>query len=114
MANSRAWMVHDFGLTADNPRPLPMRVHGQLTPLPVREYGLTVDVIVAVNRTRMRTVCGHGQIASVSGIEPDHDRGQAAFAAMSDTYCVAVPRLRRDRFAAMRTCLPAGVGLALN
>lgn len=113
MANSRAWMVHDFGLAADNPRPLPMRVYGQLTPLPVREYGLFVNVIVGVDRMRMRTVCGHGQIASVAGIEPVHDRGHAAFAAMSDTYCEAVPRLHRDRFAATRTCLPAGVGRAL-
>ena len=114
VANSRAWLVHNFGLAAENPRPWPLCVHGQLTPLPVREYGLTVEVIVAVDRTRMRTVCGHGQIASVTGIEPDHDLGQAAFAAMSDTYCEAVSRLHRDRFAAMRTCLPAGVGLALN
>ena len=107
-------MVHDFGLASDNPRPLPLRVHGQLTPLPVREYGLTVDVIVAVDRTRMRTVRGHGQIASVAGIEPDHDRGQAAFAARSNAYCATVSRLCRDRFAAMKTCHPAGVGLALN
>ena len=107
-------MVHDFGLAADNPRPLPLFVHGQLTPLPVHEYGLFVNVIVGVDRTRMRTVCGHGQVASMAGIEPDHDPGQAAFAAMSVTYCEAVPRLDRDRFAAMRTCLPAGVGLALN
>jgi hypothetical protein len=107
-------MVYDLGLAADNPRPLPMRVHGQLTPLPVREYGLFVNVIVGVGKTRMRTVRGLGQIASQAGIEPDHDLGHAAFAAMSDTYCEAVPRLDRDRFAAMRTCLPAGVGLALN
>ena len=107
-------MVYDFGLVADNPRPLPMRVLGQLTPIPVREYGLTVDVIVAVDRTRMRTVCGHGQIASEAGIEPDHDRGHAAFAAMSNTYCEAIPCPVRDRFAATKTCLPAGVGLALN
>jgi hypothetical protein len=114
VANSRAWMVYDFGLTADNPRPLPMRVHGQLMPLPVREYGLFVNMIVGVDSPRMRTVRGHGQIASEAGIEPDHDPGHAAFAAMSDTYCEAVPHLHRDRFAAMRTCLPAGVGLALN
>jgi hypothetical protein len=91
-----------------------MRVHGQLTTLLVREYGLFVNVIVCVDRTRMRTVRGHGQNASQAGIEPDHDPGHAAFAAKSDTYCEAVPRLHRDRFAAMRTCLPAGVGLALN
>jgi hypothetical protein len=36
----------------------------------------------------------------VAGTEPDHDRGQAAFAAMSNAYCAAVPRLYRDRFAA--------------
>ena len=106
-------MVYDFGLVADNPRPLLMRVHGQLTPLTDREYGLFVNVNGGVHRTRMRTVCGHGQIASPSGIEPVHDRGHAAFAAMSDTYREAVPRLHRDRFAAMRTCLPAGVGRAL-
>ena len=80
----------------------------------VRGHGLSVDVIVDVDSPRMRTVGGQGQIASEAGIEPDHDPGHAAFAAMSDTYCEAVPRLHRDRFAAMRTCLPAGVGLALN
>jgi len=114
VANSWAWMVHDFGLASDNPRPLPLRVHGQLTPLPVREYGLFVNVIVGVDSPRIRTVRGHGQIASEAGIEPDHDPGHAAFAAMSDTYCEAVSRFHRDRFAAMRTCRPAGVGLALN
>jgi len=114
VADSRAWMVYDFGLAADNPRPLPLHVHGQWTPLLVGEYGLFVNVIVGRDRTRMRTVRGRGQIVSEAGIEPDHDRGHAAFAAKSDTYRVAVPRLHRDRFAAMRTCLPAGVGLALN
>jgi hypothetical protein len=51
----------------------------------------------------MRTVRGHGQFESMSGTEPDHDRGQTAFAAMSNAYCDAVPRLHRDRFAATRT-----------
>ena len=83
-------------------------------PLPVREYGLFVTLVVGVDRTRMRTVRGHGQFESVAGTEPDHDRGQTAFAAMSNTYCEAVLRLDRDRFAAMRTCLPAGVGRALS
>ena len=96
-------MGRDFGMVADNPRPLPLRVYGRLSPLPVREYGLFVNVIVVVDRTRMRTGCGHGQIASVAGIEPDHDRDHAAFAAVSDTYCEAVPPLHRDRFAATRT-----------
>ena len=79
----------------------------------VRGHGLSVDVIVDVDSPRMLTVRGHGQFESVAGTEPDHDRCLAAFAAMSDTYCEAVPRLHRDRFAAMRTCLPAGVGRAL-
>jgi hypothetical protein len=105
-------MARDFGLTADNPRPRPLRVYGRLSPLPVREYGLFVNVIVAVDRTRMRTVRGHGLFESVSGIEPEHDRGQAASAAMSDTYCEAVPCLHRDQFAEMKTCHPAGVGRA--
>ena len=85
-----------------------------MNPLPVRVYGLSVNVIVGVDRTRMRTVRGHGQFESVAGTEPDHDRGQAAFAAMSNAYCAAVPRLHRDRFADMRTYRPAGVGLALT
>jgi len=85
-----------------------------MNPLPVRVHGLTGNVIVDVDSPRMRTVRGHGQFASVTGTEPDHDRGQAAFAAMSNTYCAAVSRLCRDRFAAVKTCHPAGVGLALN
>jgi len=107
-------MGRDFGMVADNPRPLPLRVYGRLSPLPVRECGLSVTLIVGVERTRMWTVRGHGLFESVSGIEPDHDRGYAAFGAMSDTYCEAVPCFHRDQFAEMKTCLPAGVGLALN
>jgi len=107
-------MGRDFGLAADNPRPLSLRVYGRLSPLPVREYGLFVALIVGVDRTRMWTVRGNGLFESVSGIESVHDCGYAAFAAMSDTYCEAVPCLRRDQFAEMKTCLPAGVGLALN
>jgi hypothetical protein len=85
-----------------------------MNPLPIRGYGLSVDVIVDVDSPRMRTVRGHGQFESMSGTESDHDRGQAAFAAKSNVYCAAVPRLPRDRFAATRTCLPAGVGRALT
>ena len=107
-------MGGDFGLAADNPRPRPLRVYGRLSPLPVRECGLSVTLIVGVERTRMWTVRGNGLFESVSGIEPDHDRGYAASAAMSDTYCEAVPCPHRDQFAEMKTCLPAGVGLALN
>ena len=44
----------------------------------------------------------------------DLDPGYAAFAATSNTYCEAVPRLHRDRFADMKTCHPAGVGRALS
>lgn len=33
---------------------------------------------------------------------------------LSNPYCAAVPRLYRDRFAATRTCHPAGVGRALT
>ena len=62
----------------------------------------------------LRTVRGHGQFESAAGIEPVHDRRQAAFAAMSNVYCAAVPRLHRDRFVAMKTCHPAGVGRALT
>jgi hypothetical protein len=68
-------MVRELGPAADNPRPLPLRAHGRLNSLPVREYGLIANVIVGVDGTRMRTVRGHGQFESVSGIEPDHDRG---------------------------------------
>ena len=107
-------MGRDFGLAADNPRPLPLRVYGRLSPLPVREYELFVALIVGVDCSRRWTVRGNGLFESVSGIEPDHDRGYAAFAAMSDTYCEAVPCLHRDQFAEMKPCLPAGVGLALN
>jgi hypothetical protein len=107
-------MVHDFGLAADNSRPPPLCGHGRLNSLPVREHGLFANVIVAVDRTRMRTVRGHGQFESVSEIAPVPDRGHAAFAAMSDTYCAAVPRLHRDQFADTRTCHPAGVGRALS
>jgi len=107
-------MVHDLGLAAANPRPLLLSVRGQLKPLPVREYGLFVKVIVGVGRTRLRTVRGHGLFASVSGIEPDHDRGYAAFAAMSDAYRDAIPCPHRDRFADMKTCHPAGVRRALS
>jgi hypothetical protein len=74
-----------------------------MNPLPVRGHGLSVDVMVDVDRPRMRTVRGHGQFASVAGTGPDHDRGQAAFAAISNPYCAAVSRLCRDRFAATRT-----------
>ena len=71
-------------------------------------------MVVGVESSRMWTVRGNGLFESVSGIEPDHDRGYAAFAAMSNTYCEAVPRLLRDQFAELKTCFPAGVGLALN
>jgi hypothetical protein len=33
---------------------------------------------------------------------------------LSNTYCEAVLRLLRDRFADTKTCLSAGVGLALT
>ena len=88
-------MGRDYGVAVDNPRPLPLRVYGRLSPLPVREYGLFVAPIVGVDYSRRWTVHGHVLLESVSGIEPDHDRGYAAFAAMSDTYCEAVPRLHR-------------------
>jgi hypothetical protein len=71
-------------------------------------------MIVAVDCSRLWTVRGHGLFASVAGTEPDHDRGQAASAAMSDTYCEAIPCLHRGQCAEMKTCHPAGVGLALN
>ncbi len=107
-------MVHDLGLAVDNLRPLPLPVRGQLTPWPVHEHGLIANVIVGLDRTRMRTVRGHGQIESMSGTEPDHDRGYAAFAAMSNPNYEAIPCPLRDRFADKKTCLPAGVGLALT
>ena len=68
-------MVQDPDQAADNPRPLPLRVHGRLNSLPVREHGLFANVIVGVVGARMRTDRGHGQFEFVSGIEPDHDRG---------------------------------------
>jgi hypothetical protein len=108
------WLVCDFGLAADNPRPLPLRVYGRLSPLPVRECGLFVTLIVVVECSRIWTVRGNGLFESVSTIGPVHDCGYAAFAAMSNTYCEAVPCLHRDQFAEVKTCLPAGVGLALN
>lgn len=77
--------------------------HGRLNPLPVREYRLFVNLTIGVERTRMRTVRGHGRFESVSEIAPVPDRGQAASAALSNTYCKAVLRLFRDRFAAMKT-----------
>ena len=67
-----------------------------MNPLPVRVYGLFANLVVAVDRTRMRTVRGHGQFESVAGTEPDQDRGQAAFAAMSNAYCAAIPCPPRD------------------
>jgi len=68
-------MVQDPDQAADNPRPLPLRGHGQLNSLRVRVHGQFANVIVGVDRTRMRTDRGHGQFEFVSGIEPDHDRG---------------------------------------
>ena len=67
-----------------------------MNPLPVRGHGLSGNVIVDVDSPRMRTVRGHGQFESVAGTEPDHDRCLAAFAAISNPYCAAVPRLYRD------------------
>jgi len=67
-----------------------------MNPLPVRGHGLSVDVMVDVDRPRMRTVRGHGQFASVAGTGPDHDRCLAAFAAISNAYCAAIPCPPRD------------------
>src|SRR5271157_2460548 len=62
------------GHAADNPRPRPLPVHGQLNPLPVRGHGQFANVVVGVDKPRMRTVRGHGQFEFVAGTEPDHDR----------------------------------------
>jgi hypothetical protein len=80
-----------------------------MTTMPLTTKSLPVNMQVSERSCRLTALSDKTWLP-----EPGHDRGQAAFAGMSNPYCDAVPRLYRDRFAATRACHLAGVGRALT
>ena len=98
-ARLRTRMVRDCGLLADNVCPLPLPGRRLLKLMLGRGCGLIAAAPAGVDWTRMRTVRGHEQIASATCLVPVCGRGCAASVVVSNSYCMAVLRIRRDSFA---------------